>query len=134
QGQDARDENGELTRAGWVFQRGGDALGQGLATIINTVNPSRLVVMLREELASAPQDGNTSASEYIAAMERAVALYGMDQGVSNARAGAKTLTRVSLDPDQVSRTGALCAAIRVLDNFVLHARGRDECAAHHVDL
>lgn len=124
----SRHENHELTEAGWIFRRGGDALGQGLATIINTVNPSRLVLMMRTELATAPRDGTTAASEYIDAMERAVDRFSFNRGSANARAGADSLTRVILDPAHVSRTGALCAALRVLDSFVLHARRHDECA------
>lgn len=125
--QASRDQNSELTEAGWIFRRGGDALGQGLAMIINSVNPSRIVVMMRTELTIAAPGDQTAAGEYIDAMEGAVDKYSFNRGAQNARAGATLLTRVTLDPLQASRIGALCAALRVLDSFVLHARGRDEC-------
>ncbi|NSX38642.1 ROK family protein [Pseudarthrobacter oxydans] len=123
----SRDENSELTEAGWIFRRGGNALGQGLATIINSVNPSRIVMMMRKELASVARGDQSAAAEYIDAMEEAVDEYSFNRGAHNARAGANMLTRVTLDPQQTPRIGALCAALRVLDSFVLHARGRDEC-------
>jgi predicted NBD/HSP70 family sugar kinase len=124
----ARDENGDLTRPGWTFKRGGDALGQSIASIINIVNPSRMVLLLPPELGpDVDLRGGSAAAEYRLAAEDAVTKYSFSNGAQTARAGRAQLTVEVIHPAEVPWIGARLAALRVLDDFVLHARKRDGC-------
>lgn len=125
--------NGELTRAGRAFRIGGNALGQGIATIINVMNPSRVVVLLPSALAPGDLSNGSAAAEYVKAMESAVTEYSFSRGADVARAGQERLTIDAMEPASVNTTGARCAAIRALDSFIAHARGRDECKANDPD-
>lgn len=138
--QPSHDEKGQLTAAGWVFRAGGEALGQGVAGIVNVVNPSRVLLMLPGALArpgspvvtgSGHADGRaqsgSAAAEYLNGVEAALNKYCFSSGASDARGKGQYLTVQILDPDQAEQQGAVCAAVRVLDVFVMHARGRDRC-------
>lgn len=142
----ARDpSSGQLTRPASVFRTGGEALGQGIAGVINTVNPSRVVLILPGDLARADtqtQDAmgskgddeivgraepGTAAAEYLEGVEAAVTAYSFSRGAVDARAGGRRLTVQVLNPAQIDQQSALCAAIRILDAFVMHALERDRC-------
>ena len=127
-GQPASDNKGRLTRAGWVFDLGGRALGEAIATLVNIVNPSRVVVRLPREIASGEIGQGTAAARYLAAMEETLDEFAFSDGAATARAGASRLTLESL-PADIEHEGATLAAIRVLDAFVMHARGKDTCVA-----
>lgn len=141
----ARDSSGRLTRGASVFRTGGEALGQGVAGIINTVNPSRVILILPADLARADTETQdvtrplgaheivgrvepgTAAAEYLDGVEVAVTAYSFSRGAADARAGRRHLTVQVLNSEQMEQQGALGAAIRVLDAFVMHARQRDRC-------
>ncbi|MGH3319973.1 MAG: ROK family protein [Streptosporangiaceae bacterium] len=123
----ARDEQGELTRAGWAFKRGGEALGQGVASIINVVNPSRVVLLLPPALGQVDIGSGTAAGAYRRAVEDAVTRHSFSTGAQVARADGRSLTVHVLDPPDIPELGAKCAAIRAFDTFIEHARGRDGC-------
>lgn len=126
-GMPAYKATGKLTRAGWAFKVGGQALGQGIATIINVVNPSRVVLILPSELSPHTAAAGTAANQYLQAIEDTVADYSFSSGAKNARAGGTALTVDVLDKGEVRIEGAKSAAIRAFDTFIMHARGRDEC-------
>lgn len=140
----ARDATG-LTREATVFRAGGEALGQGIASIVNVVNPSRVLLILPADLALADtltedisatkepdeilgraQPG-TAAAEYLEGVEDALTKYCFSRGAADARAGRRRLTVQILEPAAAEKEGAVCAAIRVMDSFVMHARERDRC-------
>lgn len=123
----ARNMSGELTRAGWAFRIGGSALGQGIAAVINVVNPSRVVLVLPSDLCKGNNSEGTAGAEYLRAVEESVDEYSFSSGPVDARAGADRLTVEVLKEDQVRLVGATSAAIRAFDTFISHARGRDEC-------
>lgn len=146
--QSARDPSGQLTRAARNFRAGGEALGQGIASMLNTVNPSHLVLILPGDLARAdpftdhisnpkgPDDiigraePGTAAAQYLEGVEAAVTAYSFSTAAHDARnprTGRRQLTVLIMDPEETEEQGAVCAAIRVLDSFVLHALERDRC-------
>ena len=121
----ARDDSGQWTDAAAVFGAGGQALGQAVASIINIVNPSRVVLRLPSVLANR---GNESASgQYLSELEKAVTKHSFSRGAADARAGEDHLTIEELDPDVANPEGPRCAAMRAFDEFIMHARGRDHC-------
>lgn len=121
----AHDDSGQLSFAATVFGTGGEALGQAIASIINIVNPSRVILRLPSVL-GAPA-ARTAPEQYLSEMEKAVTEYSFSRGAENARAGQGHITVDTLDPEEANREGARCAAIRALDEFIRHARGRDHC-------
>ena len=123
----AYDSSGQLTRAGWAFRVGGDALGQGIAMVINNLNPKRLVLIVPAELSPADAGNRSAAAEYLSSVEHAVSEYSFSSGAKDARADATGLTVDVLNADDVRRVGAVSAAIRAFDTFIQHARGRDDC-------
>ncbi|TQS87570.1 ROK family protein [Arthrobacter sp. TS-15] len=123
-----RGKSGKLTRAGWSFMIGGQALGQGIASIINVVNPSRVVLILPSDLAPENAPAGAAAAEYLQAVEEAVTKYSFSSGAERARAGSDMLTIDVLDESEVRLAGATSAAVRAFDTFISHARGRDECS------
>jgi predicted NBD/HSP70 family sugar kinase len=137
----AFDESGQTTEAGITLRIAGQALGQSIAAIINVVNPARILLFLPGELAPTgsvttgpgttdtegrAQPGSAGA-EYLKGVEAAVTEYSFSTGAADARAGTNHLTVQVLDPDQAVREGALCAAVRAFDAFVMHASGHDHC-------
>lgn len=120
-------EDGNLTSAGRAFHRGGQALGQGLASIINIVNPARMVVLLPSTLIPADRNDQTAAAEYLSSMEDTVTSESFSTGAADARSNEEFLTIEPMNPDEVGFVGAHCAALRAFDAFIMHARDRDEC-------
>jgi predicted NBD/HSP70 family sugar kinase len=139
-------EAGELTAAGRIFRIGGEALGQAIASIVNVTSPSSVLLILPGDLApdvittrnvsKFTKDGNekigrakprSAAAEYLDGVESALDEYSFSTGAVDARAGQRYLTVQVMDADQAERQGAICAAIRVLDAFVMHAREQDRC-------
>ncbi|MET3937024.1 ROK family protein [Arthrobacter sp. OAP107] len=118
---------GELTRAGWAFSVGGEALGQAVASLVNIVNPSRVVLVLPASLSPHDAAPGSAAREYLHAAENAVTEYSFSMGANDARAGLSALTVEVLDEEDVRKVGARSAAIRAFDAFIAHARGLDEC-------
>lgn len=141
----ALDAKGRLTRAASIFRAGGEALGQGIASIINVVNPARVLLILPGDLAMADTETrhvadtqkvpevagrvqpDTAAAQYLAGVEAAVSDFSFSKGAADARAGESRLQVQVMDPSQAEQQGAVCAAIRVLDAFVMHAHERDRC-------
>lgn len=123
----AFNDDAELTAAGRVFRLGGRALGQGLASIINIVNPARIVVILPSALVPSDRNNGTAAAEYISSMELTVTAESFSTGARDARAGEEILTVEKVNPEEVGFLGAHSAALRAFDAFIGHARGRDEC-------
>lgn len=118
---------GEPTRAGWAFAVGGDALGQAVASLVNIVNPSRVVLVLPAALSPHEAAPGSAAQQYLQAAEDALAEYTFSKGADDARAGRAALTIEVLDEEDVRRIGARSAAIRAFDAFIAHARGLDDC-------
>jgi len=116
-----------------TLSRAGRALGRALVSLINLVNPTRLVVYLPTELAEAGPD--TVGARYAEAMESAVTR-SFSTGAVNARAGHERLitlvipdTTSQLDMhgeqaiDQVDYYLAKSSAWCVLNAFLEHAAG-----------
>lgn len=125
----ALDDKGKLTLAGQAFTLSGRALGQGLAAIINIVNPARMLVILPEALVSSARYDGSSAAAYLSSMESTVTAESFSTGARDARASGESLTIESLNSDEIGFIGAHCAALRAFDAFIAHARGRDECSS-----
>ncbi len=110
----------QATQEGIVFRAAGQALGAGIAGLVNVVNPSRVLVFLPPALAHA--EVGSSAEQYSREMIRTVVAHAFSD------AGSTTaITVQSLDPEERRFTGARAAALRVLDSFVLHARQHCKC-------
>ena len=115
----ARDSAGKLTPAGRAFQTAGRALGRGLAGLVNTVNPSHLLLILPPPLATAHPD--SAAAEYRDAAEEEVDR-AFSTGATDARASQRTLTVEPLADDQIHLLGAQAAAVRVVDQLLADLR------------
>lgn len=124
----AVNDKGEFTPAGRAFNTAGRALGQGLVSIINIVNPTRMVVVLPAALVPANRDDGTAAAQYLASMETTVTEESFSTGARDARASGETLTIEPVNLEEIGFLGAHCAALRAFDAFIAHARGRDECS------
>jgi predicted NBD/HSP70 family sugar kinase len=116
------DKNGNPTKAGEVFRVAGEALGRGIAALLNIANPANLLLLLPPELAS-PAEG-TAAAQYRQAIEVALDQDCFSTAADDARAGRAALLVESVDPDDAFQ-GAHAAAACVLDSFIAHARGED---------
>ena len=113
--------DGRLTRAGEVFGAAGQALGRGVAAMLNVANPVSLLLLLPPALAS-PAEGS-NAAEYTRAVERALDRDCFSSAAADARAGRPTLLTESTGPYPF--TGAQAAAVCVLDSFLAYTRGED---------
>lgn len=140
----ALDAQGKPTPEARLFRLGGWALGQGIASIVNVANPARVLLVLPGDLARYDAETQhisdlegpgyagrarrgSAAAAYLDAVEEALTKYSFSVGASDARAGESRLRVQVLDPEEAGEEGAICAAIRVLDAFVMHARERDRC-------
>jgi len=113
---------GSQTRAGEVFGTAGEALGRGIAAMLNITNPASLLVLLPPELARPVED--TAAAEYLRAVERALAEDCFSSAAADARSGRATLLVQPTGPSGAFE-GAQAAATCVLDSFIAYARGED---------
>lgn len=128
--------DGKLTNEGEVFWKGGYALGYGLLSLITTLNPDRLLVLVPAPLAgerlltSVGTGDGSAAGLYRQAMEYVVSANAMTTTAEDARADGGWLEVKPLIPDEKGGAikAARNAAIGVLDAFIAHAVGRDECA------
>jgi hypothetical protein len=122
-----------------IVERGGRALGRGLACLINLVNPTRLILYLPTEFALAEPD--TVGARYADAVEAAVST-AFSTGAHNARAGSNRLKALAISDaagpldstsdqgiDQVDYYLAKSSAWCVLNAFLEHAAGHDRPAA-----
>jgi hypothetical protein len=116
------DASGAKTRVGEVFWTAGEALGRGIAALLNIANPGNLLLLLPRELAS-PGD-RTAAAQYRLAVEATLDKDCFSTAAVDARAGRATLFVEPVDPDDAFQ-GARAAAACVLDSFISHARGED---------
>jgi predicted NBD/HSP70 family sugar kinase len=114
--------DGTLTRAGEVFGTAGEALGRGIASMLNITNPAALLLLLPPELAR-PAEG-TAAAEYLRAVERALDEDCFSSAADDARAGRPALLAEPIGPSDAF-DGAQAAATCVLDSFIAYARGED---------
>jgi predicted NBD/HSP70 family sugar kinase len=113
---------GNQTRAGKAFAAAGEALGRGIAAMLNITNPASLLLLLPPEL-TRPAEG-TAAAEYLRAVERALDKDCFSSAAADARAGRATLLAEPADPSDAFE-GAQAAATCVLDSFIAHARGEE---------
>jgi ROK family len=113
------DQDGHVTREGAVFRTAGEALGRGIAAMLNIANPGNLLLLLPPELAQ-PAEG-TAAAGYIQAIEHALDQECYSTAAADARAGRPTLQVESMDLDDLRK--ARPARVSVLDTFIAHARG-----------
>jgi hypothetical protein len=104
-----------------VFGAAGQALGRGVAAMLNVANPVSLLLLLPPALAS-PAEGS-NAAEYTRAVERALDRDCFSSAAADARAGRPTLLTESTGPYPF--TGAQAAAVCVLDSFLAYTRGED---------
>lgn len=109
-----------------VLRRAGRALGRAIAHMINTLNPSRVVLRLPEALAK-PTAGS-SGIEYLDAAESEVNR-AYSTGPADARGQHSLLHVQPYAEKQVARDGAIAAATTVFNAFIEHAYGRDGCEA-----
>lgn len=117
----AESENA-LTMEGLVFKRAGEALGLAIATLMNLLNPSRVLIFLPPALEK-PQPGS-AAEQY----RNQVSV----MTVAHAFSDASTYTIMQFEPlNDANRRffGAKAAAVRVLDAFLQHAKRRCKCYA-----
>jgi hypothetical protein len=115
------DQAGHTTRIGEVFRIAGEALGRGIAAMVNVANPGNLLLLLPPELAE-PTDGS-AAAQYTQAIEHALDRDCFTAAASDARAGRPTLQIEPMDPEDLQ--DALPARVSVLDRFIAHARGEE---------
>ena len=109
--------DGNPTREYRVFHRAGTGLGRGLADAITIVNPKELILKLPPELTDPPSDA--AASAYLKALK---------QEISTVFSTGATDAELTIEPlHDVAVTGACAAAICVIDTFIEHARGLDDC-------
>jgi ROK family len=114
--------DGSLTREGEAFRTAGQALGRGIAAMLNITNPASLLLLLPPELANPAE--HTAAAEYRTAVEKTLDKDSFSTAAIDARAGRESLLTESVDPDDVIQ-GAQAAATCVLDSFISYARGED---------
>jgi hypothetical protein len=114
--------DGSLTRDGDVFRTAGQALGRGIAALLNITNPANLLLLLPPELAR--PTAHTAAAEYRLAVEKALDGECFSTAATDARAGRDSLLVEPVDPDDAFQ-GAQAAAQCVLDSFISYARGED---------
>jgi predicted NBD/HSP70 family sugar kinase len=113
------DQKGDDTPAGAVFRTAGDALGRGIAAMLNIANPGNLLLLLPKALAQ-PAEG-TAAAHYAQAVEHALDAECFSTAAADARAGRRTLQIEPMDPEDLLK--AEPARANVLDSFIAHARG-----------
>lgn len=101
-----------------VLRKAGAVLGRGLAHVINTVNPSRLLLYLPSELANT--HAGTAGPAYLAAVEDEVHR-AYSTGGRDARLDVQRL------PADINILGARASAVSVFNGFIEHARGIDGC-------
>jgi len=116
------DESGNQTRAGEVFRTAGQALGRGIAALLNIANPGNLLLLLPPELVS-PAAG-TAAAQYRQAVEAALDKDCFSTAAADARAGRASLFVEPVDPEDAYQ-GARAAAACVLNSFIARAWGND---------
>jgi len=122
----ARTTSGSLTMEAKIFRQGGWALGIGLVSLINISNPSRLIVQLPDELHFEGSPTGSVGHAYRDALESAVETHSFSTGARIVRAGDTVLTFERLSKS-VTREGVRAAAVRVMDEFIAHAMGLDDC-------
>jgi predicted NBD/HSP70 family sugar kinase len=115
----AMDETGGTSRTGEVFRIAGEALGRGIAAMVNIANPGNLLVLLPPVLAEAA--AGTAADQYRQAIEVALDRGCFPAVAADARAGRPGLQIESMGPDDLKE--ARPARACVLDSFIAHARG-----------
>jgi len=114
--------DGSLTREGEAFRTAGQALGRGIAALLNITNPANLLLLLPPELARPA--AHTAAAEYQSAVEKALDEDCFSTAAMDARAGRDSLLVEPVDPEDAFQ-GARAAATCVLDSFISYARGED---------
>ncbi len=121
----ARSVGGSLTPDAKVFQQGGWALGIGLVSLINIGNPSRLIVQLPDELHPEGSPTGSVGHAYRDGLESAIRVHSFSTGAHTVGENTLTFERLSRS---VFREGVRAAAVRVMDEFVAHALGWDDCS------
>jgi predicted NBD/HSP70 family sugar kinase len=111
---------GGLTREGQAFEIAGHALGVALSGLVNLLNPSRILLFLPPDLAQG--EPGTVAALYCRVVDVTLR--------QNAFSNSSAQTKLDIEPlsaEQRRFFGAKAAAVRVLDSFVQHAKGRCKC-------
>jgi predicted NBD/HSP70 family sugar kinase len=120
-----------LTREGRAFQIAGQALGVGLAGLVNLLNPSRVLLFLPPALAQTQKPGTDLAQTK--EPDTAAALYRREiRETLRKHAFSDSSSQTALDiepfsPEQRRFFGAKAAAVRVLDSFVQHGKHWCKC-------
>lgn len=122
------DEAGHATPAGDVFATAGEALGRGIAALLNIANPGNLLVLLPQELAESAE--GTAAALYTQAIENALDKECFSTAAADARAGLHTVRietlKLGKDPDEDQDLQEIRpTTASVLDSFIAYARGED---------
>lgn len=104
------------------FARGGASLGRALSHVLNIVNPGRLIVYAPAALMNVAP--GSAAAEYLAAarIELDEAFAVTDQPRDNA-----DFVSLPTEPGDLNRLGAHAAAVCVVEAFIEHALGLDNC-------
>jgi predicted NBD/HSP70 family sugar kinase len=111
---------GGLTREGQAFQIAGQALGVGLSSLVNLLNPSRVLLFLPPDLAQGAP--NTVAALYCSEIDATLRRH--------AFSNSSTQTKLDIEPlssQQRCFFGAKAAAVRVVDSFIQHAKRHCKC-------
>jgi predicted NBD/HSP70 family sugar kinase len=129
-------EAGEPTRAARIFATAGEALGLGLANLVNIINPTQILLFLPPEffvpaeertedvrtVASPPRaPAGSNAGGYLDALRSTVETHAYSTGKQTA------IKLIELRPDEIDYVGARAAAVRVLDGFIQHAKRQCRC-------
>jgi len=102
-----------------VFAAAGRALGQGIAALINIVNPAEALLILPR--AFSPEEEGHPGAKYLEEVKSEI-----NSTFSTGGTDAELIVR-TWDSEQLAEGGARAAAIRVLIEFIDHLTGIDGC-------
>ena len=120
----------QFTIEGRAFARAGAALGVGIVSLLNILNPSPLLLLLPQPLAAATPGDGSAAGAYRGAVERVIARHQFSTAYEDARHGSNSLQIKSLSVRAGAAKAARNAALRVIDEFLAHAHQADDCAQY----
>ena len=112
--------NGASTAAGNAFAKAGQALGISIASLVNVLNPSRLVLFLPPPLVR-PEPG-TCAAAYSDEIRNMVRTHAFSDAAEHT-----PISVHAMNADERRFLGAKSAALRVVDSFIEHAKKHCRC-------
>jgi len=98
----------------------GQALGFGIAGVVNVMNPARVILFLPPPLGNG--EPGSAAELYLQEMRKMVQTHAFSDASRHT-----PITVQSMTPDERRFRGAKAAALRVLDSFIQHAVKKCGC-------